>query len=207
MLPTIPDDWKPALRAYLKDKSGEDRDRLSAYDFPSGQTVAIRFPDESSVHFRHAFAIADEDRGMVAVFTEHCGYHVFPLIDARLKIVESPQISASTTQVGDGVYSIGDTTLWITDGAIHMKARTEFDNPTELNSTEARELGQTLINFALRLDDAEPWSVWRIDDTGNTFLVRENLLHEDADKLAAELTARGHKQMYWVERGRPATNP
>jgi hypothetical protein len=43
------------------------------------------------------------------------------------------------------------------------------------------------------------WSVWRIDDNGNTFLVRERLSRDEAERLAAEFEARGHKQMYWVE--------
>jgi hypothetical protein len=43
------------------------------------------------------------------------------------------------------------------------------------------------------------WSVWRIDDTGNTFLVKSGLPRGEADRLAAEFERRGHKQMYWVE--------
>jgi hypothetical protein len=46
------------------------------------------------------------------------------------------------------------------------------------------------------------WTVWRIDDNGNTFVVREHLTHEEAARLAAEFEARGHKQMYWVELNR-----
>jgi UDP-N-acetyl-2-amino-2-deoxyglucuronate dehydrogenase len=44
------------------------------------------------------------------------------------------------------------------------------------------------------------WSVWRTDDTGNTFLVRDNLTREEAQLLVAEFEARGHKQTYFVER-------
>jgi hypothetical protein len=44
------------------------------------------------------------------------------------------------------------------------------------------------------------WAVWRIDDNGNTFVVRENLGRAEAEQLVAEFTARGHKQMYWIER-------
>jgi len=46
----------------------------------------------------------------------------------------------------------------------------------------------------------ETWAVWRIDDNGNTFLVLRGLTRAQADQMAAEFTARGHKQMYWVER-------
>ena len=44
------------------------------------------------------------------------------------------------------------------------------------------------------------WSVWRTDDTGNTFLVRDNLTHDEAQRLVAEFEARGHKQTYYAEK-------
>jgi hypothetical protein len=43
------------------------------------------------------------------------------------------------------------------------------------------------------------WAVWRIDDNGNTFAVRQSLSREEAARLVAELEARGHKQTYWAE--------
>lgn len=43
------------------------------------------------------------------------------------------------------------------------------------------------------------WQVWRQDDAGNRSLVRAGLSEVSARTLAAELEARGHKQMYWVE--------
>lgn len=43
------------------------------------------------------------------------------------------------------------------------------------------------------------WTVWRIDDNGNVFVVREHLAQAEAQALAAEFEARGHKQMYWIE--------
>ena len=48
------------------------------------------------------------------------------------------------------------------------------------------------------VDVTSHWSVWRIDDNGNVFLVREQLTEADARKLATDFEARGHKQMYWV---------
>ena len=47
---------------------------------------------------------------------------------------------------------------------------------------------------------AATWQVWRIDDNGNTFLMRELLTQAEADRVVAEFTARGHKQTYWAER-------
>jgi hypothetical protein len=61
--------------------------------------------------------------------------------------------------------------------------------------------------------DSRPlfWSVWRTDDTGNTFLVRAGLTEAEALRLVAEFTARGHKQYYFAEeepeRPQPLTPP
>jgi hypothetical protein len=54
--------------------------------------------------------------------------------------------------------------------------------------------------------ESERWAVWRIDDNANTFLVRGGLGREEAERVAAEFTARGHKQTYWVEREVPEPN-
>ena len=85
----VPDEWKPRLRAYLRERCGEDRDRLSAGDFPDDPSVIVRFPDGSHVLFRYAFAVPDEAGREVAVFTEHCGYHVFPAGEAEVEVVRA----------------------------------------------------------------------------------------------------------------------
>jgi L-amino acid N-acyltransferase YncA len=51
---------------------------------------------------------------------------------------------------------------------------------------------------------ADRWAVWRTDDTGNSFLVRDRLSREEAARLAAEFEARGHKQTYWLQREKSA---
>lgn len=91
MTPGVPEAWKTRLRQYLLVRYGEGRDRLSAGDFPPGQSVSLRFPDGSHALFRHAFALVDEASGEVAVFTEHCGYHVFPAGDAEVEILRVVQ--------------------------------------------------------------------------------------------------------------------
>jgi hypothetical protein len=68
---------------------------LSAANFPPGPSVVIRFPDGSHVQFRHAFAVPDEAGREVAVFTEHCGYHVFPVGEAEVEVVQSVGSSMS----------------------------------------------------------------------------------------------------------------
>ncbi|MGW2249018.1 hypothetical protein ACWCXH_02295 [Kitasatospora sp. NPDC001660] len=41
--------------------------------------------------------------------------------------------------------------------------------------------------------------VMRQDDNGNRFVVARGLAKSEAEHLAAEFEARGHKQLYWVE--------
>jgi len=43
------------------------------------------------------------------------------------------------------------------------------------------------------------WTVWRIDDNANTFVVRDGLTKEEAERVAAEFASHGHKQTYWIE--------
>jgi hypothetical protein len=51
-----------------------EEEGLCAPDFPMG-SVQLQFEDDSCVTFENAFFA--ERFGEVAVFTEHCGYHVF----------------------------------------------------------------------------------------------------------------------------------
>jgi hypothetical protein len=53
--------------------------------------------------------------------------------------------------------------------------------------------------------NAPAWRVMRQDDNGNQYLVARELPREEAERLAAELEARGHKQLYWTELDRPRT--
>ena len=50
---------------------------LGAQDFPSVSSVHLKFEDGSSADFQCAFCVKSIERGLVAVFTEHCGYLVF----------------------------------------------------------------------------------------------------------------------------------
>jgi hypothetical protein len=44
------------------------------------------------------------------------------------------------------------------------------------------------------------WTIHRQDDNGNQFVVQTGLSQEEAERLVATFTARGHKQLYWAER-------
>lgn len=43
------------------------------------------------------------------------------------------------------------------------------------------------------------FSVWRLDDNNNAFLVRDRLTEEEALALVREYEGRGHRQAYWVK--------
>ncbi|MFF5974198.1 SPOR domain-containing protein [Streptomyces sp. NPDC012769] len=50
-----------------------------------------------------------------------------------------------------------------------------------------------------------PWLVIRQDDNGNRYRVGRYATQDEAQKIADSLDARGHKQLYSVERiGQPA---
>lgn len=43
------------------------------------------------------------------------------------------------------------------------------------------------------------FSVWRLDDNNNEFLVRSGLTEKEALALVREYEGRGHRQAYWVK--------
>ncbi|MEV4992283.1 SPOR domain-containing protein [Streptomyces niveus] len=45
-----------------------------------------------------------------------------------------------------------------------------------------------------------PWLVIRQDDNGNRYRVGRYATKDEAQKTADSLDAKGHKQLYWVER-------
>lgn len=72
----LPDRWTARLEDYLKGQLNRRYQSLSGEDFQAD--VRIRFEDGSFVSFNFALVLVAEDAGEVAIFTEHCGYHVFP---------------------------------------------------------------------------------------------------------------------------------
>lgn len=84
----LPERWKAKLLQHVATTGGGEFRRLSASDFLSS-TVAITFEDDSRVEFKYAFVIEAPEFREAAVFTEHCGYHIFPLYEGLdLQIVE-----------------------------------------------------------------------------------------------------------------------
>lgn len=73
----LPERWKHKIKDFLLAKGVKDRDQLNAFDFSMSQRVTLTFEDESQVDFRYAFVIEAPEYKEIAVFTEHCGYHIF----------------------------------------------------------------------------------------------------------------------------------
>ncbi len=78
----LPQHWRNWI---VENKYG----KLMVCDF-DGSVVLIDFEDGSSARFNYAFYVVSEEHKELAVFTEHCGYYVFPLRGlkyTKLKIV------------------------------------------------------------------------------------------------------------------------
>ena len=77
-------DWAAELAAHLGCTVAEFRaDPTGRLTFPTG-TLRVELMDGSFAEFNCAFALVSEARKAIAVFTEHCGHHLFPNHDARV---------------------------------------------------------------------------------------------------------------------------
>jgi hypothetical protein len=83
----LPERWVGKLKAHLRRELGVNRDTLSAEDFH--HSLKINFEDGSYAFFGSAFYLLDRELNEAAVFTEHCGYHIFPLLGTNLELFES----------------------------------------------------------------------------------------------------------------------
>ena len=72
----LPDHWRERATAHAKASPRTAPAGLGAADFPSA-SVQLVFDDGSRATFRHSFFLEDVVRGELAVFTEHCGHHIF----------------------------------------------------------------------------------------------------------------------------------
>jgi hypothetical protein len=61
----LPAHWQE----YIKEKNWFDLQQFNG-------CVAVQYEDGSNMLFKYAFAVLDEKRNELAVFTEHCGYFV-----------------------------------------------------------------------------------------------------------------------------------
>lgn len=80
----LEEEWGEEISRYLDCSSGEFRAAPSKYmRFPQ-TSVRVELMDGSFAEFKCAFAVPSEPKKAIAVFTEHCGHHVFPCHEARV---------------------------------------------------------------------------------------------------------------------------
>ena len=48
------------------------------------ETVRVELMDGSAVEFRYACSVVSGEKRAIAVLTEHCGHHIFPIHEAKL---------------------------------------------------------------------------------------------------------------------------
>jgi hypothetical protein len=77
------EEWAEDLAAQTGRAVEELRENHELLDFPNG-VLRIELMDQSAVEFHSAFHIVSERRRAIAVFTEHCGHHVFPYHEAKV---------------------------------------------------------------------------------------------------------------------------
>jgi hypothetical protein len=81
----LPQRWQDRLHNYLLE-IGSKYKELSAEAFQ--HNLKIEFADRSKAFFYSSFYWIDEESREIAVFTEHCGYHIFPLIGSKLETID-----------------------------------------------------------------------------------------------------------------------
>ena len=80
----IQSEWAAELSAHLRCSESEfvanPEGRMS---YPI-ETLRVELMDGSNVEFKYAFALVSEERRAIAVFSEHCGHHIFPYHEAKV---------------------------------------------------------------------------------------------------------------------------
>jgi hypothetical protein len=80
----IETNWAVELAAHFGKTSDEVLQRIRPwFVFPPGQ-LRVELMDGSTAQFFHAFHIVSEPKRTIAVFTEHCGHHLYPYHGARV---------------------------------------------------------------------------------------------------------------------------
>lgn len=77
----LPKRWKDRLAHHLVEIRPDGWQHLNSTDF--SENYRIDFPDGSAVELLNAFSLEMDSE--IAVFTEHCGYHLFSSHDLELK--------------------------------------------------------------------------------------------------------------------------
>jgi hypothetical protein len=80
----IRDQWADEIATLLETTSTNIHSGVMDLFATQLDTVRIELMDESFVEFRFACCIVSGHKRAIAVLTEHCGYHVFPIHEAKI---------------------------------------------------------------------------------------------------------------------------
>lgn len=77
-------EWAPELAAYFGRAETDVLAKVRPwFEFPDG-TLRVELVDGSTVQFKYAVFVVGEAKRAIAVFTEHCGNHIFPCHEAKV---------------------------------------------------------------------------------------------------------------------------
>jgi hypothetical protein len=87
-VPSLAEQLEQDWATELAERFGVSADQFRAnptrvMDYPAG-TLRIELMDGSFVEFQRAFHIHSAAKKTIAVFTEHCGHHIYPHHEARV---------------------------------------------------------------------------------------------------------------------------
>ena len=85
----LPSRWKPKVVHWIRTYADGQRERFGAGDFPCSHSISMTFDDGSTASFKYAILIEAPELNEVGVFTEHCGYHIFPLGGTHVARIEA----------------------------------------------------------------------------------------------------------------------
>ena len=77
-------EWAPELAAYFGKSETDVLAKVRPwFEFPYGN-LRVELMDGSTVQFKYAVFVVGEAKRAIAVFTEHCGNHIFPYHEAKV---------------------------------------------------------------------------------------------------------------------------
>jgi hypothetical protein len=120
----------------------------------------------------------------------------------RLGVLEEPEFSTImgvNSETDDCPVLPEVRKMWDSDAL----ARKDADLAAYLPRIQERvfEVCRAVIDrFAAIAYPPGNWTVYRIDDNGNEFVVEAHVDEDAANRVVAEFEARGHKQTYWAQR-------
>lgn len=85
----LPARWKSKVVEWIRKFGDDERERFGAQDFPCSHIISMTFDDDSTASFRYAILIEAPELMEIGIFTEHCGYHIFPLGGTHVARIET----------------------------------------------------------------------------------------------------------------------